>query len=298
MKDSDSGYFPSVHFPPLNDRGREGSGRGFTFVELLVVIAIIAILVGLLLPSLGKARGAADSDYCQSNLRQIVIASLNYAQDYQGYWPPSSLNILEFNLNRWHGTRTSITQPFDFSGSVLKPYLRIVAIRSCPEFTPTITSGPMAFEASAGGYGYNDHYLGSSSDIASMQMSMMGPAQWDKYVGNVPAKMNMIRNPAQKIAFADAAMGQRGNQLIEYSFVEPPSSLAYVDPVTGPVFVTNSPSIHFRHQGKANIAWADGHVSSESFQWTYPGLNVYGADNTALQLGYFGPHDNSLFQRN
>jgi prepilin-type processing-associated H-X9-DG protein len=270
--------------------------RAFSLVELLVVIGIIAILIAVLLPTLSAARAAAQSSYCQNNLRQMVTASFNYAQDNGSYWPPASLDILEFNLNRWHGARTTINDPFQFSGSLLRPYL-VAGIKSCPAFIPSIDSGPMAFEASAGGYGYNNHYLGASLDIVAAQTLATSPAAWDKVVGNVPAKIGMIRQSSKKIAFTDAAMGQRGGALIEYSFIEPPLELAQVDPVTGPVFAPSSPSIHFRHRGRANIGWADGHVSSETMEWTYPGRNVYGADNTALKLGYFGPKDNTLFQR-
>jgi prepilin-type processing-associated H-X9-DG protein/prepilin-type N-terminal cleavage/methylation domain-containing protein len=271
--------------------------RAFTLVELLVVIGIIAILLGLLLPAIAAARQQSQSTQCQSNLREIVTAALNYAQDWKGYWPPASVNVYT-DLNRWHGTRGTMSDPFNFAGSCLKPYLLESAIRACPTFEPGVTAGPLAFEASAGGYGYNDHFIGTSSDVISMQQTGLSYTQWEQYIGNVPAKMNMIPHSSAKIAFADAAMGQIGDQMVEYSFLEPPLELLYWDPVAGPTYYQTSPSIHFRHRGYANVAWADGHVTTEKFGWTYPGLNEYGANNTMLQLGFFGPHDNSLFDRN
>src|SRR3954467_14063376 len=74
----------------MSTRRYRSSACAFTRVELLVVIGIIAVLIGILLPTLGRARESAKQTQCMSNIRQVSTAFVMYANDNKGWLPASA----------------------------------------------------------------------------------------------------------------------------------------------------------------------------------------------------------------
>jgi prepilin-type processing-associated H-X9-DG protein len=249
-------------------------GAGFTLIETLLVVFVIVALAALFFPALNAGRERAALAQCANNLRQLVLANHHYASDH-GRYVAAAPDIWGRNCMRWHGSRSSPTEPFRMTNGPLALYLgEHGGVKECPSFR---VKEP-GFEAGCGGYGYNSRGVGSETYLFG-------------FLRGAPRGMQpqMIAAPAQTVMFTDTAFldfGRGRPRLIEYSFAEAYFHVADNSPIETHQAV---PSIHFRHAGKANVAWVDGHVSAESMTIRYSALH------DEAKIGWFGPANNSLF---
>lgn len=286
---------------PITTITEDRNPRGFTLVELLVAIAIVAVLVSTLLPALGSARQAARGTVCLSNIRQLALANSVYAQDQRGYYVRAAEDIWTGfgGRKRWHGERISPGVSPNPEENRFNPSLSPLAkyfgpegrVKRCPAFVDAVEDGSAnAFESGTGGYGYNNIYVGSRTDLHGNNANAAAAS----------ARVEDPAAPAATVLFADAAMLiSSGSSVytIEYSFAEAPYIQSSPYPAS-PSGLRPTASIHFRHGRRCSVAWADGRASRMEQAARWGGFPAYGltpTDRYQNHFGWFDPNDNSLF---
>jgi len=207
--------------------------QGFTLIELLVVIAIIAILASILFPVFARARENARRTSCASNLKQLGLGWLQYAQDYDEKLPPvktctSAVATCDSTKQYWYSTATT--------PGLLDPYVKSAQLFVCPSSSSNSIS-----------YGYNRRgfalYPGYSSDGFNTSKAV--------------STLGMIDQPTFKIVMADSYASRY------YIYNDA------TDPQDGTVATYG---IYPDHLGTGNVLWADGHVKAvKPLRYTHQG---------------------------
>lgn len=216
----------------------------FSLIELLVAVAIVGVLMGVLLPALGAARGQGRRAVCASNLHQLGIATTIYLHEARGsFW--EYVRTSGGGAYWWFGYEpggpgSGTHRPIDLQQSVLARYLDVVGEWfQCPDFPYEDANFYPKFEHPAASYGYNWKLSGLNG--FGVPVEAVPPERLTNYAGR----------EAEVFVFADAIHFDHPARFNEGHY------LSYV-PTT-----MASGYAHFRHQETAQYVLIDGHVDSQ-----------------------------------
>jgi prepilin-type processing-associated H-X9-DG protein/prepilin-type N-terminal cleavage/methylation domain-containing protein len=263
---------------------RRQAPEGFTLVELLVVIGIISVLIAMLLPALNKARAAAQRIACASNLRQVDMAWMAYVSDFHGQLPMMRASV-------WGPVPPPA--PGYYSGdyfwpSMLKPYLGDNSAKETP-YNYTVAdwvSGKGVFECPSLPNLRNAPDGGTPVAYVAYGMNLYGIGGYPFYGPpyEVFRRATQLKDPSTLLTFTDS----------QYSIPDPVAGIrgwyqVYLrdttsEPATGVYY-----GVAYRHDGLANVAFADGHV--ESLRWADLERPYTTAGLAAKGLPYYGWRD-------
>lgn len=206
--------------------------RGFTLIELLVVIAIIAILAAILFPVFAKAREAARKSSCSSNLKQIGLAILSYAQDYDEQYPYDSAAYsagITGNGNWFSSTNSWVAR--------VQPYIKNQNVFQCPSGAPLNPSNQPRINLI--GYWGNGAFFASS--------------------GNQPVNMASVPAPADIPMAYDGLDGTNRDVEVFRPFW---SNATTFDDSNSFATQVNGQYRTGAHNDTVNCLWGDGHVKA------------------------------------
>lgn len=205
--------------------------KGFTLIELLVVVSIIAMLIALLLPALKTAREAAQATNCLSNLKQVMVVSLVYANDSGGVFP-NRLQEGDIDGGKFWTKRLKAAGLFPEGG---------YKIINCPTVRPNPSS--MSFDARKT-YGVVWYHW---KDGVPWRKAIDG--EWR----NQFMLLRQVPHPASTAMFGDTFRIHNGGYLCEFFYFQRKRQDFGV-------------ALHARHLGACNLAAVDGHAEAVRFQ--------------------------------